>query len=49
MGGQLDENFLAGSLPRKFIILIVTRLFACGQYFLSLSTLTFAHGGGLPP
>ena len=24
MGGQLDRNFLAGSLPHKFIILIVT-------------------------
>jgi len=24
MGGQLDGNFLAGSLPHKFIILIVT-------------------------
>ena len=28
MGGQLDGIFLAGSLPREFIILIVT-LFIC--------------------
>jgi len=37
MGGQLDGIFLAGSLPREFIILIVTLLFACGQYIFLFS------------
>jgi len=41
MGGQLDGIFLAGSLPREFIILIVT-LFICLwliNFSLSLSML----------
>jgi len=28
MGGQLDGNFLPGSLPHKFILIVTSRLFA---------------------
>jgi len=34
MGGQLDGNFLAGSLPYKFIILTVTSFISLFVYFL---------------
>jgi len=48
MCGQLDGTFLAGSLPREFIILIVTS-FICLQlinFSLSLSQLSGAAGDG---
>ena len=36
-GGQLDGNFLSGSLPHKFIILIVTSFICLWSKFFSLS------------
>ena len=41
-GGQLDGNFLSGSLPHKFIILIVTSFICLWSiiFFLSLVTTT---------
>jgi len=37
MGGQLDGNFLPGSLPHKFIILIVTSFICLWSINFSLS------------
>ena len=37
MGGQLDGNFLAGSLPRKFILIVISIICFAVNKFLYLS------------
>jgi len=39
MGGQLDGNFLPGSLPHKFILIVTSIIcFVVNIFFLSLSS-----------
>jgi len=40
MGGQLDGNFLPGSLPHKFVLIVTSIIcFVVNKFFLSLFSL----------
>jgi len=43
MGGQIDGNFLPGSLPHKFILIVTSIICLVVNNFFSLSSLGHGH------
>jgi len=49
MGGQLDGNFLPGSLPHKFILTVTLIIWFVVNNFFSLSTETWGKDHTIDP